>query len=411
VSAVIRHVKFAYSGLVASDSACYKSYSKSQQGNPDAQLVVECGDAQWRRSVIWKLRLFVVLLWIVVIIHPAFAQDVDPVVRAWMEREHVPAVAIAVVKNGALVKAEAYGFADVENHVPARAETVFKIGSLSKQFIATGIMLLVQDGKIAVDDGVGKFLPDAPRTWTPITLRHLLTHTSGLVRESPGFDFNKVQPDVDVIRAAYSLPLEFAPGEKYQYSNLGYFILAEVIQRVSGKPWSDFLHERVFAPVGMTATRVTSLAAIVPNRASGYAWRSGQLENEDDWPAVRASGAFLSTVVDLARWEAALWRDNVLRASTRQEMWTPVRLTGGRTFPYGFGWQLDDWPADAHAPTGVPMIRHGGSINGFRAGYVRWPSHGLAVIVLSNLTNAPYEGLAASIGIRYAPELKTEPAR
>jgi len=361
--------------------------------------------------VIARLRPYVVLVWIVVAIGPALAQDVDPVVRAWMEKQHVPAVAIAVVKNGAVVKAEAYGLADVENRVPARPETVFKIGSLSKQFIATGIMLLVQDGKIAVDDGAVKFLTDAPKAWEPITLRHLLTHTSGLVRESPGFDFNKVQSDIDVIKAAYSVPLVFAPGEKYQYSNLGYFILAEVIHRVSAKPWGDFLHERVFGPVGMTATRVTSVTAIVPGRASGYAWRSGQLENEDDWPAVRASGAFLSTVLDLAKWEAALLRDDVLRASTRRDMWTPVQLTGGRTFPYGFGWQLDDWPADAPAPTGVPMIRHGGSINGFRAGYVRWPSHGLAVIVLTNLTDAPYEGLAASIAIRYAPELKTQPSR
>jgi CubicO group peptidase (beta-lactamase class C family) len=113
----------------------------------------------------------------------------------------------------------------------------------------------------------------------------------------------------------------------------------------------------------------------------------------------------------MAKWEAALSKDDVLGAAAKRAMWTRVPLTGGRTFPYGFGWQLDDWPANAPQPTGVPMIRHGGSMNGFRAGYVRWPTHQLAVIVLTNLTNAPYEGLAASIAIRYAPELKTPPSK
>ena len=183
-------------------------------------------------------------------------------------------------------------------------------------------------------------------------------------------------------------------------------MLAEIITRVGGKPWGDLLRDRVFVPLGMTATRVTSLADIVPNRARGYAWRAGKLQNEDDWPAVRPSGAFVSTVLDLAKWEAALLGDKVLKESTKAALWSRVTLNDGQTFPYGFGWQLDDWPADSKVPTGVPMIRHGGSMNGFRAAYSRWPSHGLAVIILTNLTNAPYEGLAATIAIRHAPELK-----
>jgi D-alanyl-D-alanine carboxypeptidase len=222
-----------------------------------------------------------------------------------------------------------------------------------------------------------------------------------------GFDVNKLQPDIDVIKTAYPIAPASAPGDKYEYSNLGYFVLAEIIQRVSGKPWGAFLAERVFAPLGMTATRVTSLTDIVSNRASGYAWREGRLENEDDWPAVRPSGAFLSTAQDLAKWEVALSGERILNASAKREMWTAVRLNDGRTFPYGFGWQLDDWPADSRAPTGVAMIRHGGSINGFRAGYTRWPGHRLAVIVLTNLSNAPYERLTANIAIRYVPQLAT----
>jgi D-alanyl-D-alanine carboxypeptidase len=337
------------------------------------------------------------------------AQDVDDFVKGWIEKQHVPGAAIAVIKDGAVVKTQGYGFADVENRVPTRPETVFKIGSVSKQFIATGIMLLVQDGKIAVNDAVSKYLEGTPKAWEEITLRHLLTHTAGLVREAPGFDFNKLQADVDVVKTAYPVALISAPGEKYAYSNLGYFALAEVISKVSGKPWPEFLRDRVFAPLGMTATRLTSLAEIIPNRASGYAWRTGKLHNEDDWPAVRPSGAFVSTVLDLATWEMALSGEQILKDSTKREMWTRVTLNDGQTFPYGFGWQLDDWPADSKVPTGVPMIRHGGSMNGFRAGYSRWPSHRLAVIVLTNLTDAAYEGLAANIAVRYAPELRTSP--
>ncbi len=354
-------------------------------------------------------RRFLFLTFVVVALVAVRAQDIDDVVKGWMEKQHVPAVSIAVIKDGSLVKAEGYGFADLEHRVRARPETVFKIGSVSKQFIATGIMLLVQDGRMAVGDKVSKYLQGTPASWETITVRHLLTHTSGLVREAPGFDPYKLQPDIAVIETAYPVPLRFTPGEKYEYCNVGYFVLAEIIQRVSGKPWADFLAERVFGPLGMTATRVTSLADIVPNRAHGYAWRSGTLQNEDDWPAVRPSGAFLSNVLDLAKWEAALLTDQILKGPSKTEMWTPVTLNDGRTFPYGFGWQLDDWPADSPVPTGVPMIRHGGSMNGFRAGYARWPSRRLTVIVLTNLTNAPYEGLSANIAIRYAPELRSAP--
>ena len=334
------------------------------------------------------------------------ADDIDDYVKGQMQKLHIPAVSVAVIKDGSLIKAEGYGLADMEHGIPARPDTVFKIGSVSKQFLATGIMLLVQDGRVALDDKVSKYLAEAPSTWQAITLRHLLTHTSGLVREGPGFDPYKLQPDIDVIKTAYPLPIQFKPGEKWQYSNLGYFVLAEVIHKVSGKPWGDFLAERVFAPLGMTATRVTSVADMVTNRADGYAWKTDKFQNTENWPAVRPSGAFLSTALDLAKWEAALLADHVLKGSTKTEMWTPAILNDGRKYPYGFGWQLDDFPAGSPAPTGVPMIRHGGSMPGFRAGYFRWPNHGLAVIVLANLENAPVEGLGAAIAVRYVPELK-----
>src|ERR1700754_2731751 len=189
----------------------------------------------------------------------AQADKVDDYVKAQMERQHVPGVSIIVIKDMKIVKSEGYGLANGEPNVPASPDTVYKIGSVSKQFIATGIMLLVEDGKIGLDDPVSKYLEETPETWAPITVRHMLTHTSGIVREAPGFDPLKIQNDADVIKTAYPLPLRFTPGEKYEYCNVGYFSLAEIIRKVSGKPWPEFLHERVFAPLGMNATRTTDM--------------------------------------------------------------------------------------------------------------------------------------------------------
>ena len=328
----------------------------------------------------------------------AYADHVDDYVRAEMKRQHIPAVSIAVIKNGVVIKADAYGLADIEHDIPATPDTVFKIGSVSKQFLATGIMLLVQDGKIALTDKISTYLEGTPQTWEGITVRHLLTHTSGLVREAPGFNQYRVQPDLDVIKTAYPLPLQFAPGEKYQYSNLGYFALADIIRKVSGKPWPDFLNERVFAPLGMTATRVTTVADLVPRRADGYVWTKDRFQNTENWPAVRPSGAFLSTALDLAKWEAALLTDRILKASTRTEMWTPVTLNNGQKFAYGLGWALDDF-------RGVEAIQHSGSLTGFRANYLRWPSHGLAVVTLTNSGSADVNVLATGIAVRYVPDL------
>jgi hypothetical protein len=161
----------------------------------------------------------------------------------------------------------------------------------------------------------------------------------------------------------------------------------------------------------MTATRATTARTIVPKRADGYAWNANKFENLENWPAVRPSGAFLSTVVDLAKWEAALLTQRVLTDATKKAMWTPVTLNDGRKYPYGFGWMLNDWPLDSKVPTGVPMVWHGGSLTGFRASYFRWPKQNLAVIIVTNLNAAPVEALGAGIAVRVAPELKTASAQ
>jgi CubicO group peptidase (beta-lactamase class C family) len=351
-----------------------------------------------------SIRLGALVLVMVAVVAPLHSQTsvakppspdpVDALVAKEMERLHVPGVSLAILRRGQVIKVAGYGKADLEHDLPVTPETVFKIGSVSKQFLATGIMLLLQDGRLTLDDPIGKYLTDAPASWKGITIRHFLTHTSGVLREGPAFDPFKVQADSIVIASAYSQPLVFPTGSKYQYCNVCYFALAEIITRASGKPWDAFLTERVFRPVGMTATRTTTTTALVPRRARGYVWRNSVYENADELIALRPSGAFLSTVSDLARWDAALYDDRVLTQSSRNQMWTPMRLNDGNPTQYGFGWQLD-------ALDGHRGIHHGGSLPGFRAQMSRFPDDDLTVIVLTNGDSAQPATIASGVARQY----------
>jgi CubicO group peptidase (beta-lactamase class C family) len=325
---------------------------------------------------------------------PARADQVDDYVKLQMERQRIPALSLAVVKDGKVVKRQSYGLANIELDVAATSDTVYKIGSLSKPFLATGIMVLVADGKVALTDPIGKFLDGAPAAWNAVTVQDVLSHTAGLPREAPGFDPLKMQRDADVISSAYGVPLAFPPGERWQYSNFGYFVVAEIISKASGKPWPEFLAERVFTPIGMTATQVTDMTAIVPNRASGYVVRNEHYQNASTILAVRPSGALLSTLTDLIRWDAALSNGNLLPEAVLNAMWTPAKLRSGEPVRYGLGWQLD---GDGSSR----MIHHPGSIAGFQADYARFPEHNLSVIVLANQEVALPVSIAVAVAVLY----------
>jgi CubicO group peptidase (beta-lactamase class C family) len=331
----------------------------------------------------------------------ARADQVDDFVKAEMEKQHVPGVSVAVIKNSQVIKSAGYGLANIELNVAVQTDTVFKIGSVSKQFIATGVMILVEQGKINLDDHISKFLDGTPETWKDITVRHLLTHTSGIVREAPGFDPLKIQADADVIKTAYPLPLRFTPGEKYEYCNVGYFSLAEIIYKVSGKPWPEFLRERIFLPLQMNATRTTTMTDLVTNRANGYLWNNGKMENASIYFALRPSGAFLSTVLDLAKWDDALYTDKIVKRATLEQMWTPTKLNDGKTSDYGFGWQLN-------TVAGHREVHHGGSLPGFRAEITRFVNDKLTVVVLTNGDSANPHRFALGIANVYLPGLLKE---
>lgn len=344
--------------------------------------------------------LFVLLVFVV----SAAAQsaEVDAFVQAEMKKKNIPAVSIAVVKDGKVIKRAGYGLANVELNSPATADTVYKIGSISKPIIAIGIMMLVEEGKLSLDDKVSKYLADTPETWKDITIRNFLSHTSGVVRESPAFNPFRVQADDLVIKGAYASPMSFAVGEKYEYCNVGYFSLAEIITRVSGKPWTEFFAERIFKPLNMTSTRATSAFDIVPNRANGYSYRDGKLSNSEAYIAVRPSGAFISTVGDLANLEGGISSGKLLKKETLDQMWKPFKLNDGKDSVYGLGWFIGE-------VNGKRRINHGGSLNGFRSEYARFPDEKMTFIVLTNLgENNPFE-IVRGISEMYIPALKPMP--
>jgi len=351
------------------------------------------------RNALANLKLWAVL-GIVFLLHAPLVRcdEIDDYIQAQMRWERIPGVSLAVVRDGKILRANGYGFSNLETNTPATPDTVYKMGSLSKQFLAAGMMVLVQDGRVSLDDPVSKYLQGVPETWNAITIRNLLTHTSGIARDTPAFNPLQLQPDDEVIRPVYSVPLQFAPGSRFAYSNINYYCVAEIIRVVSGTPWPDFISRRIFAPAGLVSTRTTTVTDIVPKRASGYETSGGKLENSDIWIAVRPSGAFLSTVLDLAKWDSALDSDRILSAATRAQMWTPVQLTNGTTHGYGFGWFVDEI-------NGHRRVHHSGGVPGFVCDMERFPNDRLTVIVMANIGSRDLEDMAVHIAAHYQSSL------
>jgi CubicO group peptidase (beta-lactamase class C family) len=336
---------------------------------------------------------------------PGYMAQVDQFVRAEMQRERVPGVAIGIVSKGELIAAKGYGDANVELRVPVTPATMFQSGSVGKQFTAVAVMLQVEEGRLALDDSIMKYFPDAPASWRPITIRHLLTHTSGIPdyteslvdRSSPGIDFRRDYTEDELSKAAFSLPLQFEPGSRWSYSNTGYLLLGVIIHKVSGQFYGDVLKERVFTPLGMKTARIISEADIVANRAAGYRLLNGELKNQE-WVAptlnTTADGALYLSMRDFIAWDRGLRAEAILRKDSWAQIYTPVTLKSGKTYPYGFGWFLDQ-------SGGKPWYHHSGSWQGFEICISRYLVDDVAIIVLTNLADASpkrfIDGIAASI--------------
>lgn len=334
--------------------------------------------------------------------HLVRADGVLDIVAGEMSRQRIPGLALAVVRRGVPLRTESFGLANLELDVPVRPETVFQTGSIGKQLTAAAVLLLVEDGKLALDDRLSKHLPGAPEHWRQITVRQLLTHTAG-VRDygPPEVELRSEYTEEDLARIIMTPPLEFAPGTNWSYSNAGYVVLGALIRGLTGEHWSAFVARRLFAPASMSSARLISEADIVPHRAAGYRLEHGTVKNQE-WvsPSLNttADGALYASVVDLAKWDAALSEASLLSAQSRQWMWEPVRLANGRRAPYGFGWSVID-------QRGRPTLEHSGHWQGFSAHIARYPEQGMSVIVMCNLAFAEVRRIAHDVAGSLIPEL------
>jgi CubicO group peptidase (beta-lactamase class C family) len=335
---------------------------------------------------------------------PVHADSVDDYLRTELARQRIPGLAVVVTRSGKIVKVAGYGYANLEHQVPVKPETVFQSGSISKQLAAGVAMLLVEDGKIVLDDPVKKYLPDAPPAWDGITIRHLLTHTSGIPEYEYGkdFDMRKDYTDDERLRIVYRMKLEFTPGSRWNYSDTGYMVLGIFLTRAGGEFYGDILRHRVFEPLGMNTARIISEEDVIPNRAAGYRLVKDEIKNQKFVSPSNyktADGSLSWSVLDMANWANAGRTKALLKPDSWREMTTAVRLTSGKAYPYSFGWFIDDW-------NGKPVLEHGGYGSGFSAQLSRRLSDDeVAVAVLCNRVRVHLGKIARDIMAMYEPEL------
>lgn len=339
-------------------------------------------------------RWFTTSLLAMAVAHPLSAQRVVPTadalaeldarIEAEMSGNNIPGVLIGVASRGRLVHVKAYGLANVELRVPVSDSTVFEIGSISKQFVAAAVMLLAQDGRLGLDDPIHDYLADLPSEWLGVTVRQLLTHTSGIpdyeeIQTYEAYRF-RFTPE-EIIRVAHSRPMDFPPGTGWYYSNTGYFLLSLIVERVEGRPLGEVLRTRIFEPLGMGQTRMADPERIIPYRAAGY-WvdRMGTtLMNRDatQTSSTLGAGGIVSSVRDMAKWDEALYGDALLSTESKETWWTAAVLPNGEDTGYAFGWSVGDF-------RGQRAQSHSGMVAGFVANFMRLPDAEMAVIVFAN---------------------------
>jgi CubicO group peptidase (beta-lactamase class C family) len=325
---------------------------------------------------------------------PERLKSIDSFIAKEMLGQKIPGLAVGVYSRGQILLAKGYGQANVELSVPVKPETIFQSGSVGKQFVSAAIMLLVEEGKLSLDDSIAKYFSEAPASWKPVLIKNLLSHTSGLAeyeseeRTGPKgpFYLRLDFTEEELVAKIEALPIEAAPGDKWDYRNTNYVLLGILIHKITGKPYYEFLDERIFKPLGMTYTRPISERDIIPNRAAGYEIENGKLKNQE-WVSPTfnstADGTLYFNVLDLAKWDGALYGNELLKQSSLDRIWTIYPLNDGKPNPagYGFGWIIGKQKDHKR-------IEHGGEWQGFTCDIARYPDDKLTVVILANLAGA-----------------------
>jgi CubicO group peptidase (beta-lactamase class C family) len=311
---------------------------------------------------------------------PCLAQDtarMDQVIQPYVAN-HQFMGSVLVARDGQVIYNKGYGSADLEWDVPNSPDTKFRLGSVTKQFTAASILLLEERGKLSVNDPVKKYLPGAPAAWDKITIYNLLTHTSGIPNFTGFADYQKLEPfattSEQLVARFRDKPLDFEPGEKWQYSNSGYVLLGHLIEKITGDSYEKFVRENIFTPLGMKDSGYDSNSAVIPHRASGYVAGKNGFENAGfiHMSIPHGAGALYSTTEDLLKWEQGLFGGKLLKAASLDKMTTPFKSN------YAFGLQVE-------TAGGHKVIEHGGGIEGFNTELAYYPDDKLTVVVLGNV--------------------------
>lgn len=309
------------------------------------------------------------------------ADNVDDYIRAQMKAHRVPGVVLEIAKDGRVIKKKAYGKADLELNVPMRTGDIFEIGSITKQFTAVAVLQLMEQGKLSLNDTLGKYIPDAPESWRQITLRNLLNQNSGLKDYAlvKGIGLLDEYDRDTFLKTMEPLPLDFPTGVTWAYSNTNYALLGIVIEKASGSSYTDYLTEHVLKPAGLKETSILDPDAILPRRAHGYFDDGKKLQRaRPSMFSVVSDGALLSTADDLIQWERALHGGRLLQPASYHLMTSPGPLNDGRTRQYGFGTFLESLGEK-------PFLGHQGASSGYSAGSAYFPTDHMSVIVLTNV--------------------------
>jgi CubicO group peptidase (beta-lactamase class C family) len=352
----------------------YKSRMKQRCNSPTQ----ETGEAYMWTLAVRRLSSHVCVAWIwalgLVAAPSVLATEADEIdaLFASVGQGHSPGASVIAIQSGKVLHKEGYGLANLEHSVPNTPQTKFRLGSVTKSFTATAILMLHEQGLLSMDDPADMYLPDFPGS-ERTTLRHLLTHTSGLSESAEE-------------------PLLFEPGERISYSNFGYNLLGDIVEKVSGKSYEAYIQQHIFQPLGMLSSGYDHHAPIVRHRASGYsAAGNGEFVNADytDMSGPHAAGALYSTVEDMYLWDQALYTDKLVQPATLDLAYTPVKLSQGREGGYGMGWMLNDY-------RGLREVGHGGDITGFNSYVARFPDQRFSVVVLSNVGMRPPASLPSA---------------
>ena len=311
-----------------------------------------------------------------------------------------PGAAVMVIDHGGVVYSNGFGFADIEKGIRIDENSTFRLGSVSKQFTAAAVQTLIESGELQLGDPLVDYVPELSM-YPGITIRHLLTHTSGLPDYYDVIEITAGMPETgDVVSYVADMKTrEFAPGEQYAYSNPAYEVLVLVVEAASGRTFSDYIQQNVFAPAGMRGALIHDHIPIdIDNRVMGYDCGPGGIELNDYDPLnnIVGSGGVYATLNDFFAWDQSLYTNAVLSASSRKEAFTKAHLNDGSTIDYGLGWRLDDYH-------GERRIAHGGSWVGFRTAISRYPDRKLTIVVLTNCSSYEAEEYADKISGIYLP--------